>query len=321
MAWPYYSESNFTENNQNISKIVPDEINTRIICPHPFKENSSYQNYYNKRITKETCNTDTHSAIIGIEVDYNEYFLPQSRNKHNRPLSPPPQDYSKNYHAMVYIPYNHIEGYRPIISSNQYYQANHIFKSNNLIPENTICDRFYQQKAYHTEIPSSSHILPILNHRSSNMYLKTNQINSNDRYSSNEPPLIAQTSVKSTQTLSTPLRASNYFHNIKCKSISPIWKNLENYNSSNNRHNFPSMYSNKTESLMVEENNLNCSKQTSNENKDCVDLNNYLSSDSSKKLKFMERGAPEGAASVSPTVSAVTSPSSPHFKSFYAMNV
>lgn len=276
-------------------------------------------------------NLDTHSEVIGIEVDYNEYYLPQ-RNRSNRPLSPPPQDFSRNYHTMVYIPYNHIEGCRPFISPNQYHQPNEILKLNNLNPQNKIYDdQFYQQKVHQTEIPNPSNMLPVLAQRPANMYLRSNQIHLST-CGGNESSLVAQTSVKSTQTLSSPLLACSYFHNIKCKSMSPVWKNLGNCNTKNNRHSFPSnktRFANKTEDVALQESNFNYNRQISNESKDYVDLNNYLSPNSSAKLKFMERGVPEGAASVSPVVSTnrdnggniAASPSSSHFKSFYAMNV
>lgn len=53
--------------------------------------------------------------------------MPKIRN--GRPMSPPPQEMSKTYHqTMVYIPYNHIEGYQPFMNTNNYQAANEYYR-------------------------------------------------------------------------------------------------------------------------------------------------------------------------------------------------
>lgn len=67
------------------------------------------------------------SSVIGVEVDCND-FQASAKLRNGRPLSPPPQDISKSYHQMmVYIPYNHIEGYQPVVynQTNEYYRYHH----------------------------------------------------------------------------------------------------------------------------------------------------------------------------------------------------
>lgn len=53
---------------------------------------------------------NVYSSVVRMGNDYYQ-SLPRQRNT-GRPQSPPPMDMSKQYHqTMVYIPYNHIEGY------------------------------------------------------------------------------------------------------------------------------------------------------------------------------------------------------------------
>ncbi|KAJ8964243.1 hypothetical protein NQ314_005030 [Rhamnusium bicolor] len=372
-SWPYYSESGLTgvdnsnkkNMNQNISNFqyskVPDEVKSREFSPQYLptlvQDDNSYQNCANQRLFREVhkSNLNSYSSVVGGDVACNEYYhysLPRPRYN-NRPLSPPPQDISKTYHqTMVYIPYNHIEGYQSVVSPNSYYQTNEVIRVSN---QNKINKRYvepiYSQRIHHVEGHSCNpNIVPTYSQKIG----KPSFLNTQPPLSTSgrcESPLLGQFSTaRSTQTSATSLSTCNNYHgNFKYRIVAPGWKGGENYITNKaNRHSFPLMRPgypvNKIENISVEESDKYYNGQIMpNGFRHSSDINNYLTQkdstpNSPTAPRFIERGVPEGAASVSSldsisisqnTGSTVTSPTTPqNYTSnpnpkplFYAMNV
>lgn len=306
MSWPYYSETNIAgmdntkQRNANIYQYDDAKKNfTPHYRPTSLIEESVYQNCaYRGNVNH------MYTPVMRIGSDCSDYYhqsLPRNRN--GRPQSPPPLDVSKTYHqTMVYIPYNHIEGYQP---PNPYYTQNEMCYTR-VTNQNQINKRYIDptfvgdEHQYH--LPPPKHLIRVS--YSSQMANRS------------ESPIPGQFSTaRSTQTPST----CNYYP-VRYRPVIGPWQAEPIYAGKVNRHSYPTRFP-PSEDTDTQQN---------------LPLpNGYRHTiesipNSPTKPRFIERGVPEGAASVSPqdvsaqTASTMTSPTSPQQQGkplFYAMNV
>lgn len=369
VAWPYYSETTLssvdnskTRNlNQNIAyqyASVTEEMKARIseartYAQQPYRptsliEENMYQNCANQRCIRDNTyrpNTNHYAPVVRIGGNCSEYYqsLPrQSRN--GRPLSPPPLEVSKTYHqTMVYIPYNHIEGYQ---SPSLYYSTDPGY--GRVTNQNQINKR-YLEPIYHSQTKVSQgqeeHIYQtIQKHRVPYPTPPTHLITSRS-----ESPLPGQfATARSTQTPAAIMSTCSYYPNpvryrpvvgpVTSSHNGMIWGG--DYVTKINRHSFPAACPRypPPDTISLTDSESQHSTQLSNGYR--PDINYPLIKDSVQnsptKPRFIERGVPEGAASVSPqdssasaqSTSTMTSPTSPQNPPtanskplFYAMNV
>nr|CAI5857965.1 unnamed protein product [Callosobruchus analis] len=233
-----------------------------------------------------------------IEMDCNDYQRVTKQLRNGRALSPPPQDISKNYHqTMVYIPYNHIEGYHPVAyQTNEYYRYNQ-----NQINKKYIDTIYHHKMTTHMEEQYCNSNMPHIQ--------KVAAITTKGSYPANYQHLAPSSRSES------PLFGGTYIPPPTMRyrdGVRPQWKPeyapVEQMaaNKAVNRHSFPI-------------------------------VRPKYPSDNPQDHMYIERGVPEGAASVSPQDSIVTassssvatSPTVPHAGNiaanpkplFYAMNV
>ncbi|RZC33752.1 uncharacterized protein BDFB_001067, partial [Asbolus verrucosus] len=331
VAWPYYSESGLTgvDNsksrniNQNMPNYqypnVPEEVKTRNVAaqyrPTSLQDENIYQNCTNQRCVREVYRANGNQAYSSVKVGgCTEYYQSFPRTRNGRPQSPPPLELSKNYHqTMVYIPYNHIEGYQP----NPYYQSSDYVRVSN---QNQINKRYiepiYQQRIHVDEHHYASNMLPPMPLKPmvriplSQPHLMTSR---------SESPVPGQFSTaRSTQT---PLAAAS------C-----------NYYPSNPRYRpvvgWPSEYVAKARHSFPSGPRYPAADSVSLTDSDSGQMNGFRQSvdsipNSPTKPRFLERGVPEGAASApsqdSQSLTSPTSPQNPPHTNqkplFYAMNV
>lgn len=171
--------------------------------------------------------------------DYYQSLPRQNRN--GRPLSPPPQEVSKNYHqTMVYIPYNHIDGYQ---SPNPYYTVDCYARVTN---QNQINKRFIEpvyQSQRMVNQPHDEHLYqtaPMM--QKPRLPYPSNHILT----SRSESPLPGQFSTaRATQTPAPNMSSCNYYPNtVRYRPIiGPVGPNgmmwQGEYVSKINRHSFP----------------------------------------------------------------------------------
>nr|XP_022914286.1 uncharacterized protein LOC111424825 [Onthophagus taurus]XP_022914287.1 uncharacterized protein LOC111424825 [Onthophagus taurus] len=305
VIWPYYSEANveMKRNPQVNYPIYPNQINNddkRAAAyvqystpsrPSSYIEENLYQNCTNQRCTQinyRNMNVVYPSSVVRI-------------GRNSRPLSPPPQEVSKNYHqTMVYIPYNHIEGYQ----HNYYNTPKECYAR--VSNQNQINKRYIE--AYRVEDHYSKPIL------------RQQQVVYQQR---SESPQFHQSTARSTQTPSV-VSSSNYSIYPQRYATRPLPSNGMVYQDGGvypkiNRHSYP-RYPPSSDSLSLTDSDSQHSK--------CSMPNSPTKTNSTR---FTERGVPEGAASVSPqdcgqmnnssTMTSPTSPQNPQKPMFYAMNV
>ncbi|CAH1118009.1 unnamed protein product [Phaedon cochleariae] len=344
-AWPYYSETgpNRDEECNRLQQVAPyqyaqEDGKARGYVPQysygpGTVQDNQYQNCGNQTCYQEVYKT--HSAVIGVEIDCQT--LPKNRN--GRPLSPPPQEMSRNYHqTMVYIPYNHIEGYQPVITANAYQTNDYYRYSQNQVNKKYI-EPVYQQKMQ-AEDPYCNSNVP------------THKLLSKSHYSNNYQPLLVPASrsespsmgnyamARGTQTPAGCVTSCNYYQNptsmtlrYRDSLLRPQYKQPD-YVNKVNRHSFPSVrpryYSpDSSEHYYVDEPESQHNGTTMNGYYNYYAANKESPVHSpTKTSRYIERGVPEGAASVSPqdsmsTASTNTSPTLGHSAKpmFYAMNV
>ncbi|XP_044267297.1 uncharacterized protein LOC123013053 [Tribolium madens] len=326
VAWPYYSESGLTVDNsksrnmnQNMPNYqypnVPEEVKTRNIPPQyrptSLQDENIYQNCANQRCIREVYRANgnqTYSSFVKVG-GCTEYYQSFPRTRNGRPQSPPPLELSKAYHqTMVYIPYNHIEGYHsPYYQSNDYARVSNQNQINKRYIEPIYQQRIHEEPHYNM-LPMKPIIRPHLMPRS-------------------ESPVPQFSTARSTQT---PLATASYYGTRYRPMVGP-WPTDCNYVKAN-RHSFPSAVpryppadsvSTDSDSQHSQINGLGYPQKDSLPN-------------SPTKPRFHERGVPEGAAanvlsqdatsqSSSSTMTSPTSPQNPPPPSqkpmFYAMNV
>ncbi|KAG5889456.1 hypothetical protein JTB14_016436 [Gonioctena quinquepunctata] len=336
IAWPYYSETDLNT-KQNVMphyQTLPMEAKMGGYAPNYRQsvQDNPYQNCGNQTCYKEVYKTQT--SVIGVEIDCQT--MPKNRN--GRPMSPPPQELSRNYHqTMVYIPYNHIESYQPVVASNPY-QNNDYYRYNQM--NKKYIEPIYQQK------------LPPMDEQYCNSNVPQHKVLTKSPYPNNYQPLLVPTCrsesplsgnfamARSTQTSMACLSSCNYYQSESGtilryrETVHPPYK--PEYGNKINRHSFPSVRPryNPPENLehgYMEDPNIQHNGLTMN------GYYNYLPpkdspTNSPTKARYIERGVPEGAASVSPqdsvnlqsNSSTNTSPTLAHPNPkplFYAMNV
>lgn len=312
VSWPYYSETNIAgmdntkQRNANIYQYAEDTKKNFIphYRPTSLIEESVYQNCAYKGNVNHV-----YAPVMRVGSGCGDYYhqsLPRNRN--GRPQSPPPLDVSKTYHqTMVYIPYNHIEGYQP---PNPYYAQNDMCYTRVTNHQNQINKRYidpaYTNEEHHYPLPPPKQLIRV-------SY-------SNQMANRTENLLPGQFSTaRSTQTPST----CNYYPIRYRPVIGPYQSGEPIYAGKvNNR---PVSYP------------VRFPQPDDTDSQQNLPLpNGYRHTidsipNSPTKPRFIERGVPEGAASVSPqdvsaqTASTMTSPTSPQQHAgkplFYAMNV
>ncbi|XP_030767897.1 uncharacterized protein LOC115891547 isoform X2 [Sitophilus oryzae] len=363
VAWPYYSESGLTDNSKqkNANQNLPNYqyVNTsedgkpRVYPPQyrptSLQDENPYQNCANQRCSSRQ---DLYQRVS------NDCYqsVPVSRQRNGRPQSPPPMDMSKQYHqTMVYIPYNHIEGYQPV----QYYQhAGSPDYVSRVSSQNQINKRYiepiYQSRIHHhmEEHHYNPNMMPPIPPKAIGMrgmppypngqppppHLLSNR---------SESPLPGQFSTaRSTQTPAPTMSVCGYYNsNPRYRPmVGPVWQGEGNYATKVNRHSFPTVGPRypPSDSLSLTDSDSQHSGSLPNGYRQSADMSAYVSKDSipnsPTKSRFIERGVPEGAASVSPqdisgvsqssssTMTSPTSPQNPPVPTnqkplFYAMNV
>ncbi|KAL1494266.1 hypothetical protein ABEB36_009890 [Hypothenemus hampei] len=366
VAWPYYSESGLTDNskqrnanpppssNYHYINVGEETVKTRGGYPAHFRPTSlqdtdgTFQNCANQRcVSRDTFQSRSNSNIYSSTIRMgNDYYQSLPRQKNGRPQSPPPMDMSKQYHqTMVYIPYNHIEGYQPV----QYYHNNagtgdyaSRVSSHNQINKRYV-EPIYQSRVHHQ--PDEHHfnnpniVLALPPKTLNRLPFPNSQVVAGSR---SESPLPGQFSTaRSTQT-STAHPQCGYYPPRYRPMVAPTWQGDGNYVTKLNRHSFPNMAPRypAADTISLTDSDSQHSGSLQNGFRQS-DISMYASknsiSNSPTKPRFIERGVPEGAASVSPqdasgisqsSSSTMTSPTSPQNPVpanqkplFYAMNV
>lgn len=312
VAWPYYSETGLSsvDNAKSRNINMPPYQYPQQYRPTSLIEENLYQNCTNQRcaVTYRT-NMNSPQPVMRVGGGCNEYYQSLPRARTGRPQSPPPQEVSKNYHqTMVYIPYNHIEGYQ----QPTYYSNEQVYSR--VSNQNQINKR-YIEPVYQSRI-SQAHLE---DHYATMPKTRVPFVASTNHLNRSESPLPGQFSTaRSTQTPAATLTACNYYpanavrYRPMVGPINPhngmIWQG--DYVTKVNRHSFPGA-----------------------PRYPLPDVSSDTDKDpgSPTKPRFIERGVPEGAASVSPqdtNTQSVTSPTSPQNPPgnpqkplFYAMNV
>ncbi|XP_074040544.1 uncharacterized protein isoform X2 [Leptinotarsa decemlineata] len=345
VAWPYYSETGINrgggdeDSNRANAKLqhyqtgLPMDKVASYAAPtyRPVSlQDNQYQSCGNQTCYKEVYKTQ--SSVIGVEIDCQS--MPKIRN--GRPMSPPPQDLSRNFHqTMVYIPYNHIESYEPA----NVYQTNDYYRYNQNQMNKKYVEPIYQQKMAHVDDPYCNSNVHQTRVQAKNVYANNYQpllVTS----SRSESPLMGNYAMaRSTQTSMACLSSCNYYQTPSTilryrESIHPPYK--PEYVNKVNRHSFPSVRPRynppeNSDHIYMEDPDIQHNGPIMN------GYYNYLPpkdspGNSPTKARFIERGVPEGAASVSPqdsinlqnNSSTNTSPTLAHTNAkplFYAMNV
>ncbi|XP_060517058.1 uncharacterized protein LOC132696321 [Cylas formicarius] len=356
MAWPYYSESGLTDNSKQKNANPAHHpsayhYGAPQYRPTSLQDESLYQNCANQRcasrdIYQQRGNANVYSSVVRMGNDY-YHSLPRQRN--GRPQSPPPMDMSKSFHqTMVYIPYNHIEGYQPVAYYHHTGNADYVTRVSS---QNQINKR-YVEPIYQ----SRTHQHPDEHHYNSNAVppIPPKPV-ARAPYHGNQPPphILASnrsesplpgqfSTARSTQTSAPVLSTCGYYPtNPRYRPmINPVWPGEANYVTKLNRHSFPSVG---PRYAMPDSMSLTDSDSTHSGSL----VNGYRQSGdpmmgSPTKSRFIERGVPEGAASVQPqdvggggggsghsnsgTMTSPTSPQNPPVPTpqkpmFYAMNV
>ncbi|XP_057653076.1 uncharacterized protein LOC130891960 [Diorhabda carinulata] len=331
VSWPYYSETSLNRdddsnriNKQNATtqyQNISDETKVRSYQYRPVSLHDSYQS-----CTNQNCYKDTYKTQVGMEIDCQAY--PKYRN--NRPLSPPPQELSKTYHqTMVYIPYNHIESYQQPnpnpYQTNEYYRYNQINKK--------YIEPVYQQKMTFIDDQYAT------TNGQHKFITKTPYMNSYQPMlvpSRSESPLMGNYSMaRSTQTSVGCLSGCSFYQVPSTLRYKDSMRQPYKSDYKVQRHSFPA--------VRPRYNSGDASEHAYLDDTGMQHVNhlngyyNYLPpkespANSPTKARYIERGVPEGAASVSPqdsvnlqSTSTNTSPTTMTHNSskplFYAMNV
>lgn len=366
VAWPYYSETTLpgidNSKTRNLNQNMPyqyanvtEEMKARLnenrtYAQHPYRptslvEENAYQNCANQRCARDVAyksNINHYGSLVRIGGNCTEYYQSLPRQGRNgRPLSPPPLEVSKNYHqTMVYIPYNHIEGYQ---SPNPYYSTDPCYAR--ITNQNQINKR-YIDPTYHSQTKGpDEHVYQSIS-KPRLPYSTPNHLIT----SRSESPLPGQFSTaRSTQTPAATISTCNYYPNTvryrpMIGPINPhngmVWQG--DYVSRIARHSFPNACPRypPPDSISLTDSESQHSGQIPNGYRTSGEPTYSIPKDSipnsPTKPRFIERGVPEGAASVSPqdsstsaqSTSTMTSPTSPQNPPnqiakplFYAMNV
>ncbi|XP_066139184.1 uncharacterized protein [Euwallacea fornicatus] len=271
VAWPYYSESGLTDNKQqqkNVNNpssnyhyitVGGEEIKTRGYPPQyrptSLQEESVYQNCANQRCVSRDVyhrvgNSNVYSSVIRMGNDYYQ-SLPLNRQRNGRPQSPPPTDMSKQYHqTMVYIPYNHIEGYQPV---QYYHHAGASDYATRVSSHNQINKRYaepiYQSRVHHhaEDHHYNPNAVPPVPPKAMNRVSYPNGQPPPPPHvmggSRSESPLPGQFSTaRSTQTPGHTMSTCGYYPpSTRYRPVvGPVWQGEGNYATKMNRHSFPS---------------------------------------------------------------------------------
>lgn len=381
--------------------------------PTSLVEENIYQNCTNQRCTREVsyraANMNHYGTVVRVGGGCSDFYqsLPR-QNRNGRPQSPPPLEVSKNFHqTMVYIPYNHIDGYQ---SPNPYYTVRGVGQGTDpcyatVTNQNQINKRFLEpiyhnqrgaqqslqqgihqqgvqsgmqhQQGVHSQggHPQGIHsqgVHPLgaisqgLQHtqgHEEHLYSSTQMLakprlaypnpgnyDGSVRMSSrSESPLPGQFSTaRSTQTPGATMATCNYYPNTRYRPmVGPIgvhngvvWQGQGDYVTKMNRHSFPAAGPRypAADNISLTDSESQHSVQMVNGYRGTEVYGGQKDSmpNSPTKPRFIERGVPEGAASVSPqdsnimaqSTSTMTSPTSPVNPPptnpkplFYAMNV
>ncbi|XP_050309548.1 uncharacterized protein LOC126745652 isoform X2 [Anthonomus grandis grandis] len=362
VAWPYYSESDSNAKQKNINQgnyayiNVGEEVIKSRGYPPQYRQQTTpaghdeslYQNCANQMCVSREMYQRT-NANVYVRTN-NECYQSLPRQRTGRPHSPPPMDMSRQYHqTMVYIPYNHIDGYQPV----QYYQ--HTTGSSEYVSrvssQNQINKRYvepvYQSSRVHHHGEEHHHYNP--NVVPPPVPPKMNRVSYPNGQappahhmmagSRSESPLPGQFSTaRSTQTPVPSMSQCGYYPggNPRYRPVQ-IWQGEGNYATKVNRHSFPAAiprYPPADSISLTDSDSQHSGSIPNGYNRPDLSIPN-----SPTKPRFIERGVPEGAASVSPqdmsgvsqsSNSTMTSPTSPQNPPvtvtnqkpvFYAMNV
>lgn len=360
ISWPYYSEAslsgvdNKSRNiNHNHYVYVSEEMKAKGYVqyrPTSFvSDNNVYQNCANQRCNRDVQyrpnvnSSHMHVPLVRVGDEYSVVY--HHAKIKGRPESPPPLDVARNFHqTMVYIPYNHIETYHTACSGspNTHYASSSSSGSEKcyvrVANQNQINSRF-TEPLYHNQ-PR----IVTVEHGAKPLARPTPPHISSSR---SESPLPGQYSTaRSTQTpvVASTMPTCNYYTtSLRYRPIAPpgiAWTEAA-YVNKVNRHSFPAAVPRypAVDNISLTDSDSQYSTQISNGYRKCIETTFPVQKDSvpnsPTKPRFIERGAPEGAASVSPQDSAVlsqstmTSPTSPQNLPpnpnpkplYYAMNV
>ncbi|KAK5646938.1 hypothetical protein RI129_005402 [Pyrocoelia pectoralis] len=360
--------------NQNIPQYqytyVTEEMKTKMYIQH-YRPTSLVDDNVYQNCTNQRCNRDVayktnanivHSPVMRIGGGCSELYHPpplSSKSRNGRPESPPPFDVARNVHqTMVYIPYNHIESYQPAcMSPNPQYIGNE--KGYTRIVNQNQINR-YAEPVYHSQ-PRITHA-PLVDVNLVKQMpkpvmrlpypLPNTQPQAHLISSRSESPLPGQFSTaRSTQTTAPPMGTCNYYQTVTPRyrpMVGPIishgtvpWNGDNIYANKLNRHSFPAAMPRypAPDNISLTDSESQYSGPLPNGFRQSIETTFSAQKDSlpnsPTKPKFIERGVPEGAASVSPqdsnsgqnnsTMTSPTSPQNPPSTNskplFYAMNV
>ncbi|KAF5281289.1 hypothetical protein FQA39_LY05175 [Lamprigera yunnana] len=359
--------------NQNIPQYqytyVTEEMKTKMYIQHyrptSLVDDNIYQNCTNQRCNRDvaykTNANHVYSPVMRIGSGCNEICHQPVPNKsrNGRPESPPPFDVARNVHqTMVYIPYNHIESYQPAcLSPNPQYVSNE--KCYPRVVNQNQLNR-YAEPLYHNQ-PRVSHP-PIIDVNVVKQVSKptmrlpyplpNSQTQPHVMNSRSESPLPVQFSTaRSTQTAVPPMGTCNYYQTVNPRyrpMVGPViahagipWNGESVYSNKVNRHSFPAALPRypAPDNVSLTDSESQYSGLLPNGLRQSIETTFSAQKDSLPnspiKQKFIERGVPEGAASVSPqdsnvvaqstsTMASPTSPQNPPSNPkplYYAMNV
>lgn len=354
---------------------VSEEMKTKMYVQHyrptSLMEENIYQNCTNQRcnnrdVSYKTNANHVHSPVMRIGGGCSELYhqaIP-NRNRNGRPESPPPFDVARNVHqTMVYIPYNHIESYQTgCLSPNPQYSSSdkcyaRIINQNQINRYGDTAFNSHPRMAHPAGIDDSHYQVNMLKQVPKSMVrlpypIPNSQAQQHLVGSRSDSPLPGQFSTaRSTQTSVPSMSTCNYYPAVVPRyrpAIGPIighvgvsW-NAENvYANKMNRHSFPVTGPRYTvpDNISLTDSENQYTGQFPNGYRQPIETTFPAQKDSvpnsPTKPRFIERGVPEGAASVSPqdsvvaaqstsTMTSPTSPQNPQGNSkplFYAMNV
>ncbi|KAF5277765.1 hypothetical protein FQR65_LT03745 [Abscondita terminalis] len=342
--------------NQNVPQYqytyVTEEMKTKMYIQHyrptSLVDDNVYQNCTNQRCNREiaykTNANHVYSPVMRIGGGCSDFYhqAVPSKSRNGRPESPPPFDVARNVHqTMVYIPYNHIESYQPAcVSPNPQYTGSEKCYAR-VVNQNQI--NRYAEPMYHNQPrmnqPSMIDVNVVKQIPKPVMRLPYPLPNSTSQphivNSRSESPLSGQFSTaRSTQTVVPPMPSCNYYQTINPRYrpiVGPIiahagvtWNGESVYSNKVNRHSFPAAVPRypAPDNISLTDSESQYSGPLPNGYRQTIETTFSAQKDSlpnsPTKTRFIERGVPEGAASVSPqdtnvsaqSTSTMTSPTS-----------
>ncbi|XP_018331288.1 uncharacterized protein LOC108741127 [Agrilus planipennis] len=344
---------------------IPDDGKCRTFAqvyrPTSFGDNNIYQNCVNQQCTRDVLyrtNINHVHPVMRIGGGCSEVYQQpcNAKERGGRPESPPPLDMARTYHqTMVYIPYNHLENYQNhCLSPNTHYvtttnNAKCYPRNYNQNQINARCSETYHKTVNYTLAGDRVQFQGTAFKQNVKPPLRVpfSSTVAHPTHSRSESPLPAQIlTARSTQTPCTRMPSCTFYPTINAKfrpAVGPgnsVLYAESPYGSKINRQSFtiPASRYPAADNISFTDSDSQYSTQTPTLYRQYVETTFSAQPDnvlgSPTKQRFIERGVPEGAASVPSqdslsSQSTMTSPTSPQQNVqtntpkplFYAMNV